>query len=288
MIRHAPALILLLLMSLTAHASQPTIVTSIHPLALVVKELVGESADVTALVPPNVSPHNYSMRPSERQRLQQADRFVWLGSGMEPFLASAMDDSELAEKSLALSERHGESNQDGDHAHSGKDPHVWLDPDKTRAMLPRLIESLSQLDGLDRDELERQRDAFLARLEQTEERIRERLDALPPMDVFTYHGAFNQFAEHFDVRIAGILTTNPERNPGARHLAELQGRLNEAETPCIMTEQQFSGDWWEGLNIDKPLAVGHWDPMGSDVAIREGGYTRFLEELADALASCSR
>jgi len=276
MIRSLGALILLIMLSLPAQADQPTIVTSIHPLALVVKELVGDDARVSVLIPSNVSPHHYSMKPSERRRLQNADRFIWLGPAREPFLAGTLDDPDLERRSLAL---------DGD-ANSSEDPHVWLNPDEVRSMLPSIVDSLAQLEGLSRPRLEENRQHFLERLAATEDSIRKRLDKLPPMSVFTYHGAFHHFAEHFNVRITGTLTDNPEQNPGARHLAELQDKLNSARSPCIMTEPQLSRNWWEGLNIGQPVSISHWDPMGSEVEIRQGGYTRFLDQLADAVVSC--
>lgn len=293
--RTLSTLLVLLAMSLPAQADQPHIVTSIHPLALVVKEIVRDDARVSTLVPADISPHHYSMRPSERRRLQQAERFVWLGPALEPFLAGPLDDPGLQRKSLALDDAehtpeqdHGTHDHDNHHSHGPgqRDPHVWLNPDIVRSMLPTLVDSLSRLEGLDRSRLEANRRDFLDRLASTEKAIRERISGLPTMDVFTYHGAFDYFAAHFDVRIAGTLTVNPERNPGARHLAELQEKLRTAESPCLMTEPQFGTDWWEGLNIGQPVGVSHWDPLGAEVGIRPGGYTRFLGQLADALASC--
>ncbi|TDT39341.1 zinc transport system substrate-binding protein [Halospina denitrificans] len=284
MIRSLGALILLMMLSFPAQAGQPTIVTSIHPLALVVKELVGDDARVSALIPANVSPHHYSMKPSERRRLQNAHRFIWLGPAKEPFLEGTLDDPDLERRSLALDR--GDATAAHNHDTAQEDPHIWLNPDEVRAMLPPIVDSLAQLEGLRRPQLEENRQQFLERLAAAEDRIRKRLDKLPAMDVFTYHGAFHHFAEHFDIRIAGTLTANPEQNPGARHLAELQDKLNNARSPCIMTEPQFSRNWWEGLNIDQPMSVSHWDPMGTEVEIRQGGYTRFLDQLADALVNC--
>ena len=290
MIRSLGALILLMTLSLAAQASQPSIVTSVHPLALVVKELVADDARVSALVPANVSPHHYSMKPSQRRRLQDAHRFIWLGASREPFLAGTLDDPDLQRRSLALDGENSNPAEDQGHIHDNahSDPHVWLNPDEVRSMLPPLVESLAQLESLRQPRLERNKKEFLERLAATEARIRARLSKLPPMDVFTYHGAFNYFAQHFDIRIAGTLTTNPERQPGARHLAELQNKLSNAQSPCIMSEPQFSRDWWKGLNIDQPVGISHWDPMGSEVEVSEGGYTRFMDQLADALVSCRR
>lgn len=290
MIRLFAALTLMMFLSLHAQASQPSIVTSIHPLALVVKELVGDEAQVSALVPTNVSPHHYSMKPSERRRLQNAHRFIWLGPALEPFLADTLDDPDLERRSLALANAGSDPEHGGDHGHdhgtAGTDPHIWLNPDEIRAMLPAMVDFMATVEGLDRAHLEDNHQRFRERLSETENDIRQRLAGLPPMDVFTYHGAFNHFANHFGVRIAGTLTANPERNPGARHLAELQRKLRNAQAPCLMVEPQFSKDWWEGLEIGQPVGVSHWDPLASEIAIREGGYTRLLEQLTDALVNC--
>ena len=277
-----------------ARAGQPSIVTSIHPLALIVKEIAGEQAAVTVLVPPNVSPHHYSMKPSERVRLEEAHLFVWLGPAMEPFLSNTMDAAGLERKSIALHRRSPESaGSHGEHRHGqvpatqAGDPHLWLDPDWVRSIVPRLADSLTAVPGLEHRHLEQNQEAFLQRLRDKEKAIRQRLEALPPLELFTYHGAFHHFAEHFDLSIAGMLTPHPQQNPGARHLTELREKISTAVNPCIMTEPQFSGDWRQGLNMDQPVKVSHWDPLGTDIEPGMGSYTSFLDELGNAVIRCA-
>ncbi|MYL26952.1 MULTISPECIES: metal ABC transporter substrate-binding protein [Halomonadaceae] len=292
MIRRRLLCLLLLLLGFTsspAWAERPLIVTSTHPLALIVKEVAGEQADVRALVPADVSPHHYSMRPSERRSLAEADRIYWLGAGLEPYLQGTMSDSTLVGKTRTLVGAPQNPPENDDHGHhhaTGEDPHVWLSPERALAMARRARGTLGALDGVDDQAIERNYQGFEQRLVETTERIRAQLEPLQVITLFTYHDAFHYFADHFGLTIAGTLTNNPERSPSARHIAGLQQSLEAARFPCIMTETQLGGDWWRGLDVPQPLAVSRWDPVGGDIPISVGGYTAFLESLADAVSRC--
>ncbi|MGM0433055.1 MAG: zinc ABC transporter substrate-binding protein [Pseudomonadota bacterium] len=290
--RHLLYLLILLLGFIATPAwgaERPLVVTSTHPLALIVKEVAGDQADVQALVPADISPHHYSMRPSERRSLAEADRIYWLGAGLEPFLQGTMSDSTLSGKARTLVEASQSHSQDDDHGHhhgTGEDPHVWLSPERALAMAQRARDTLGELDGVDGQAIERNYERFEARVDETGERIRAQLEPLQVITLFTYHDAFHYFADHFGLTIAGTLTSNPERSPSARHIAGLQESLEEARFPCIMTETQLGGDWWRGLDVPQPLAVSRWDPIGGDIPVEVGGYTAFLDSLADAVSRC--
>lgn len=279
--RVTPCLLALILSIATAPASaeRPLIATSVHPLALIVKEIVGDQADVRTLVPANVSPHHYSMRPSERRHLAEADRVYWLGPELEPFLQGTMNAGSLAQKARILVD----IPQQGA---NGEDPHVWLAPERALAMANRVRATLGDLEGVDDQAISRNQQHFRQRLTEAEERIRAQLKPVSGTRLFTYHDAFHYFGDHFGLTIAGTLTDNPEQSPSARHIAGLQKALEEARRPCIMTEVQIGGDWWLGLNLPDPLRVSRWDPLGRDIRLQVGGYTAFLESLADAVSHC--
>lgn len=284
---------LILILGLTgapAWAQRPLIATSIHPLALIVKEIGGDEAEVQSLVPADVSPHHYSMRPSERRRLAEADRIYWLGPELEPFMQGIMSDQALSQKAHALAQApqssSGGSDHEGHRHGTGMDPHIWLAPDQALAMAKRVRESLAGMKDLDQGRITRNHEQFRQRLADTESRIEKRLDSLARVSLFTYHDAFHYFADHFGLTIAATLTNNPERSPSARHIAGLQQALEEARVPCIMTETQLGGDWWRGLDVPQSLNVSRWDPLGGEIHITVGGYTAFLESLADAVSRC--
>lgn len=305
-------LCLILLLPLNAQAQSPRVMTSLHPIALLTAEIAGDEMSPEALVPAGGSPHTYSLRPSERRKLQQAELFIWVGPGMELFLQRVMQQPELAGKSVQLSRilagpmashedhREAETHDDHDHGHhhesdapvipppsvTGDDPHLWLDPGLAIPLAKHIAKALKTLDGVDAERIETNLKNFEHRLEETLNRLHTQLAPAREMAIFTYHDAFRRYAEYFDLNIAGYLTLNPEQSPGARGLSQLRERLQQEDIPCVMTEPQFSKDWWHGISNGMSLGLSVWDPMGSDIAVAQGGYLAFLEQLAERVLAC--
>ena len=306
--RLIPGLLALMLFSLPlpAEESRPHIMTSLHPLAFIAAEVAGDQAEIDVLVPAGASPHTYSMRPSERRALEQADHFLWVGPGMETFLERLVQQPSIRNKSLALGESLAQNehdthdhDHDHDHDHGGNgdvvrnsdgdwDPHIWLSPALSLIMAERLVAHLSEFDGFNAEQLESNLEQFRNELDSTDQRLQSELEPARSLSIFTYHDAFRHFAEHFDLTLAGTLTVNPERNPGARRLSELREHLREAQAPCVMTEPQFRGNWWNSLADDMELGISTWDPLGQSIDPEPGSYLRFVDSLAEAVKSCVR
>ena len=118
-------------------AAAPDVVTDIppvHSLAARVMQGVGEPASI---LPPGVTPHGYSMRPSEAARLQAADIVFWVGEGLTPWLEDAIGSLAADAVSVELMEAPGvallefgeEGHADHDDDHGRKDKHAHEDDD---------------------------------------------------------------------------------------------------------------------------------------------------------------
>ena len=116
-------------------AAAPDVVTDIppvHSLAARVMQGVGEPASI---LPPGVTPHGYSMRPSEAARLQAADIVFWVGEGLTPWLEDAIGSLAADAVSVELMEAPGvallefgeEGHADHDDDHGRKDKHAHED-----------------------------------------------------------------------------------------------------------------------------------------------------------------
>ena len=62
----------------SALQAETRIVTSIKPVELIVSAIATEDMQTTSLVPPGSSPHNYTMKPSQRRALENADVIFWV------------------------------------------------------------------------------------------------------------------------------------------------------------------------------------------------------------------
>ncbi len=292
------------------------VVTSLKPIELLVKAVAADDAEVTTLVPPGSSPHNYTMKPSQRRALENADAIFWVGPEMETFLTRLLSGSDFRDRAYSLmheedvpgidtdDDHDGHSHDDHDdhddhgqgheeetghdaHDHGdGEDPHIWLDPALALGMARDIHKVLSQQDGADVDALDANLDSFERNLSAAESDITARLKPLADIDLFTYHDAFTRFVEHYGLNLEGILTLNPELSPGARHIAEVQQKLQKANQPCLLTEPQFNRQWWRSITEGLDITFSTWDPLATDIESNRDGYIAFQHGLADALVEC--
>ena len=294
------------LLASTSTLASTQVVTSLKPIELLVKAIAADDVEITTLVQPGASPHNYSMKPSQRRALEAADAIFWVGPEMETFLTRLLGGSEFRDRTYSLMhgenvpevqsdsghgdhDDHEESGGHDDHRHdhgSGEDPHIWLDPALAVEMARDIHRVLATLKSADTHVL----DANLARFEQamaeTETAINQRLDPARDIDLFTYHDAFTRFVGHYNMNLEGILTLNPELSPGAGHIAEVQEKLRNANQPCLLTEPQFNRQWWRSITEGLDITFSTWDPLATDIETDQDGYITFQQSLADAVLKC--
>lgn len=293
------------------------VLASIKPLELLVRAIATEGTQTTTLVPPGASPHNYSMAPSKRRALENSDVIFWVGPGMETFLTRLLTGSEFGERSVALmgettntgaSENvsmiqdhedthhvHEPQGQDHEHEHdhnhgdgegAGQDPHVWVDPHMALTMAEAIRDALARLDGADKPALDRNLRTFESSIAAKEMEIRKQLEPVQDISLFAYHSAFIRFAEHYNLKVEGVLTLNPERSPGARHIAEVQASLRSANHPCLLTEPQFNRQWWRSITQGLDVTFSTWDPLATDIEASADSYAAFQQSIADAVLKC--
>ena len=146
-----------------------TVLANIPPVAALAASVAGDRAEVATLLPPGTSPHDFALRPSQAHRLSDADAIVWVGEGLTPQLAGAIETLGAEATVITLSDvpgvlhrarrenivfEDGDHHDDSDHDHghdhdhdqSADDPHLWLDPENADAWLSALATRLGQLD----------------------------------------------------------------------------------------------------------------------------------------------
>ncbi len=123
----------------TAMANAPKVATDIAPVHSLVARVMADVGSPDLIVQPGASPHEYSLRPSEAQALQDADLVFWVGPDLTPWLDDAIEtlasDAEvtalaqldktktLPSRDSALFEAHDHDHGDDhdDHGHEDKD-----------------------------------------------------------------------------------------------------------------------------------------------------------------------
>lgn len=123
------------LMAGTALADVPRVAVDIAPVHSLVARVMDGLGEPSLIVQSGASPHEYSLRPSEAQALQDADLVFWIGEDLSPWLKESIetlaDDAAVtsfleADGTVLLEIREGalfEAHSHGDPDHADGDDH---------------------------------------------------------------------------------------------------------------------------------------------------------------------
>ena len=317
-------LLLILALSSAAARAEVDLLTSIKPLQLIAAAVQDGVGTPAVLLPAGASAHQYSLRPSDVRHVREADLFYWIGPDMESFLAPVLEGRrgpQLALQSLAglqlrhFGDEHDEHDEhDGhdthdshdehdkhadhdkhaaapaehDHAHrpGSLDAHLWLLPANARVIAERMAADLAQADRANAARYQANLATFQERLNALDGRLRERLAKVGSKPFFVFHEAYDYFETAYGLRHAGVFSAGGEAQPGARHVAAMRERLQQAGPSCVFYEPPQAPKLAANLSRGLPVQLAALDAMGGDLAPAADAYEKLLENLGSTLAGC--
>jgi zinc transport system substrate-binding protein len=208
---------------------QITVVASFYPLAFVAGEVGGDLIEVDNLTPAGAEPHGVELTASQVRALASADLVLYLGSGFQPSVEQAVGTIEgQAVDALAT--------QPGATGDSGFDPHVWLDPQRTAAIVRLVRDRFAAVDPDHAATYERNADRLEARLDALDRAYRDGLAGCERDAIVTSHEAFGHLAAAYGLHHIGISGIDPEAEPSPQGLTEAVEFVNERRLTTVFFE----------------------------------------------------
>ena len=269
-VRACLLLSLMLVLPMLSHASQKVLV-SVHPLALLVKS-AWPQLDVTSLVPANQSPHDFSLKPSDMRKVKQADTVIWLGPEIEPFLVNLMG-QKPSQIQLSHSVKEA-AHQHSDHDHH--EPHLWLQPDTLVSLLLVIQNKMGLASPT----------AFLQEYKQWLIQSEQEFSGLKDRGFISYHDAFHPWVKHFGLKQLDVVTHNPEKPVGTRHVVEVRKILASGAAACIFVEPQFQGRLLKKLTQGLAVKRIKIDPLASLYEVKGANFMSFYGQLTQQFKLC--
>jgi zinc transport system substrate-binding protein len=280
-------LLMLLGASLAARAegAQPLVVSSIRPLHLMLRALAGDSVDARVLLEAGVSPHDFVLRPSQLRLLDGAKQVFWIDAALEhplPALFARLPAprSDTALLPLIAPPARGDG---------FVDPHVWLDPRLAAVTAAAMARVLEERGLVSPGEIAPRLQAFQDQMARVEGDIAAEFRGLEAVPFAAMHDGYAYFVQRFGLKQAAVLALDAEQQVGARALSRMRREVRDSAAVCLLRER--SGD---NAQLAQMIAEGsamrvvELDSLASDVPDDPGGYARFLEDFARALAGCLR
>ncbi|AWX13514.1 zinc ABC transporter substrate-binding protein [Mergibacter septicus] len=295
------------LISGLSYAANANIVTSIQPIGFIASSIADGVTTTEVLIPTTASPHDYSLKPSDIKKLQNADLVVWIGEDIDEFLEKAikklprnkvitLEDIKQI-KPLLGQAADDDQYDDHDHKHHkhehrydkydlDTDWHIWLSPEISKIIASKIADKLIEQYPAKKELIESNLAEFNADLKTKSAKINTQLQPVANQGFYVFHDAYRYFENAYGLKQTGYFTVNPLVTPGAKTIAEIKQKLAENKVKCLFTEPQFTPKVVETLSKDTGAKIGQLDPLGSTIPLGKKAYTQFLQQLADSFESC--
>jgi zinc transport system substrate-binding protein len=295
--------------------SAPRVVVTIapiHGLAAAVMEGVGAPE---LLVKGAFSEHTYALKPSDAQKLSEAQIVARVAPNLEIFLDKSLKNIPKEARTLNLSDQpgltlwpmraggdfeshqhdeHGDHDHDDGHDHDHdddhdghvSDPHLWLDPSNAQLIADRLADALAQVDPSHAAQYKANAESLKTRLRALDDELRAELTPLHGKPYIVFHDAYQYFEKRYGLNPVGSISLSSAQPPSARHMMDLRQKIQRLGALCIFSEPQFDPKLANALAEGTSAQTGVLDGLGADLANGPDLYFILLRKLAQNLKSC--
>lgn len=252
------------------------VVATIFPLYDFARQIGGEAADVSLLIPPGTEPHSFDPRPENIVSAGRAAIFVYTNDTMEPWAGSmlkGLSSQDLvivqAGRGIALTEEHRAD--DGHDVHGdAPDPHIWLDFDKARKMVDTILESFISVKPA-------KKELYLGNAKKLK-------DSLAGLDqkfsaalktckhntiVHGGHFAFGYLAKRYNLKYISASGFSPDAEPSPQNLVRMSKTLKKEGLKHIFYEELVTSRMAEVIAKE----------TGASLLLLHGGHNISKQEL---------
>lgn len=227
------------------------VVATIFPVYEFARNVAGDRAEVTMLLPPGVEPHSFEPRPEDIVRVHKADLLVMTNPAMEPWAGGLVQGSGSttltvvdASRGARLLKTAGDADHDHDHdgekghRHGGIDPHLWLDFANARVMVDNIAAALEARDPANREYYRANAAAYGEKLAALDARYRAGL-ATCAKRTFLHggHFAFGYLANRYGLTYESAYAASADAEPTPAKLAALVKKIRQEGLKVIYTEE---------------------------------------------------
>jgi zinc transport system substrate-binding protein len=278
-------LFILLIAILTANTSQAevSVVTTIRPLQLIAEAIVEDLGTVTSIVDPAQSPHHYSLKPSDRINMANADLFIWIGEEFESYLADLI--RQRTQEDLVITALQLEGVQLHNISSSQVDAHLWLNPDNGIAIAQEIVRQLAIIDGENAQHYAQNLVEFRTEIERVNNTISRSLSIANPRPYIVYHNAYQYFESHYQLEHEFALLEDPDTQPSIRDIVLAREQLKNHAPACLFMESDSNMDVVETMLQDFELKTLTIDLLGQ-YSTGPRGYAGLLERVSEDFLNC--
>ena len=229
-------------------ASKIPVVATTTDLKALVEAVGGDLVDVDALARGTQNPHDLEVRPSLMVKVRRADLLVingleldqWAevvvqGAGNSRVAPGASGRIDASAGLLVLEVPQARVDRSMGDVHPVGNPHYSIDPGMAAGVTANILEGLARVAPQSRSVFERNRQAFLARVDQALARWTAEMAPFKGAKVVVDHNMWIYFLTRFGLVEAGSVEERPGIPPTPSHLTRLIALMKDQKVKVIVS-----------------------------------------------------
>ena len=287
-----------------AQSGAPRIVVSIKPLHSIVSQITLGVTQPALLLEQEASAHHFQLRPSQQQKIIQAELFIYSSEQIESFVEKQQQrgDTEFIRlasiESLQLFNSRDFHQHHHDQPHDDKtepatpstdhtiDGHIWLSVSNAIAISEYLSRLLSQRDPEHQAQYQANASRFIQQLNQLKTDNQKKLANFSQRPFLVYHDAYQYFEKENNLQGAHFITSSPDINPGIRRVQYLKQLIRTENIRCVFYEPPNIPPLVATISENQPVQLVSLDPIGAQLDAGADHYTQLMQQTADQVHYC--
>ena len=261
-----------------------SVTVSIRPLRLIAQAIVEDRGTVHSIVDSQGSPHNYSLTPTDRINMQQADLLLRVSPEFEIFLADIFASQSRSKPLITAASISGISLHNLDDGNA--DLHLWLNTENAISIAQQLAISLIGLDPENEKEYQEALNQFESDVALLNRSLQNRLSQYQQPDYLVYHDAYQYFERQFGLPGGLALVHDPEVQPSMRDLLALRNKLQVRSPSCILLEADSDEELVNTALENQAIKSEVVDLFGYEIDEGIRGYRRLILSVANSFTNC--
>lgn len=273
------------------------IVATTGMVADMVREIAGDSAEVTALMGPGVDPHLYKATQGDLRRLQDAQLIFYNGLHLEGKMGELFEKLSRLKSVIAIAEEIPSSLLLDSPKYPGTyDPHVWFDVKLWKQCIPVVLKNLIAKKPKAAQYFETRANAYSQKLDSLDLEVQTKISRIPKEQriLITAHDAFSYFGKAYDLEVKGLQGISTLSEFGLKDRIDLVDFIVDRKIPAVFIESSVpkkniesivEGCYQKGheVQIGGSLYSDALGPEGSVEASYVGAFRYNVAQMVQAL-----
>lgn len=220
---------------------EKSVVTTTGMLGDALRQILPQTYSVYHFMGAGIDPHSYEAKPTDIQRLAQAETVIYNGLHLEGKMVDLFEKLGREKTVVAFSDglpldgliRAGEN---------AYDPHIWLDPFLWADGIEKLGGQLGIRYPEDKIEIQKNAKRYADEIRSMGEWMRNEINQIPRAKrvLITSHDAFSYFGRQFEVEVDALQGISTVSEPGIRTVSYLTQKIIRQEINAVFIESSVS------------------------------------------------